>query len=99
MIRIVTANRLRDGLVVYLTADGDWSGRIGDAAGAMNEAGAEELMTSAKRSAAECRVVDPYLVEVEITPDGRQPVRHRESMRVSGPTVQTELNRRPQGRP
>ncbi len=99
MTRIVTANRLRDGLVVFLTADGEWSERIGDAAGAMNEAGAQELMAMAKQSAIECRVVEPYLVEVEIAADGRQPVRHRESIRVSGPTVQTSLNRGAHGGP
>ena len=39
MTRIVTANRLRDGLVVFLSADGAWSERIGDAAAAADEAG------------------------------------------------------------
>ena len=101
MTRIVTANRLRDGLVVFLSADGAWSERIGDAAGAANEADAQELMAMAKQSAIECRVVEPYLVEVEIAADGRRPehhpVRHRESIRVSGPTVQTSLNGRIHG--
>ncbi len=101
MIQIVTANRLRDGLVVFLSADGAWSERIGDAAGATNEAGAQELMTTAKQAAIECRVVEPYLVEVEIAADGltpeHRPVRHRESIRVSGPTVQTSLNGRIHG--
>lgn len=103
MTRIVTANRLRDGLVVFLSADGAWSERIGDAAGAANEAGAQELMAIAEQSAAECRVVEPYLVEVEIAADRRRPVprpvRHRESIRVSGPTVQTGLNGRIPGGP
>ncbi len=103
MTHIVTANRLRDGLVVFLGGDGAWSERIGDAAGAADEARAQALMAMAERSAAECRVVEPYLVEVEISPDGRQPghypVRHRESIRVSGPTVQTRLNRRIPGGP
>ncbi len=97
MTQIVTANRLRDGLVVFLSADGAWSERISDAAGAMNEAGAQELMEMAKRSAIECRVVEPYLVEVEIAADGCHPVHHRESIRVSGPTVQTSLNGRIHG--
>ncbi|MCH8182296.1 MAG: DUF2849 domain-containing protein [Proteobacteria bacterium] len=101
MTRIVTANRLRDGLVVFLSADGAWSERIGDAAAAADEAGAQELMAMAERSAAECRVVEPYLVEVEIAADGltpgHRPVRHRESIRVSGPTVQTSLNGRIHG--
>ena len=99
MIQIVTANRLRDGLVVFLSADGAWSERIGDAAGAENEAGAQELMARANQSAIECRVVEPYLVEVEIAADGRRPVLHRESIRVSGPTVQTSLNGRIPGGP
>ncbi len=97
MSQIVTANRLRDGLVVFLSADGAWSERIGDAAGAPNVAGAQELMETAKRAAIECRVVEPYLVEVEIAADKCRPVRHREAVRASGPTVQTRLNGRIHG--
>lgn len=97
MTKIVTANRLRDGLVVFLSADGAWSERISDAVGAANEAGAQELMAMAEQSAIECRVVEPYLVEVEIAADGLMPVRYRESIRVTGPTVQTSLNGRIHG--
>lgn len=92
MTQIVSANRLRDGLVVYLSAEGTWSERIGEAAEAADEAGAQKLMAAAM-AAGRC-VVEPYLVEVAISTGGRRPVRHRESIRVSGPTVQTRLNRR-----
>lgn len=97
MTQIVTANRLRDGLVVYLSADGGWSERISDAVAAADEAGARELIETANRSEIECRVVGPYLVEVENDADGPAPVKHREAVRVSGPTVQTCLNRRAHG--
>lgn len=93
MTQIVTANRLRDGLVVYLSADGGWSDRIGDAVEAADEVAARELMETANRSEIECRIVGPYLVKVENAADGPAPVEHREAVRVSGPTVQTSLNR------
>ena len=31
-LKVITANRLRQGDVVYLTADGGWSGRLCDGA-------------------------------------------------------------------
>ena len=50
-VDFVYLNRgLRDGLVVFLSADGEWSERIEDAAGAMNESGALELMATANQS-------------------------------------------------
>lgn len=97
MTQIVTANRLRDGLVVFLSADGEWSERIEDAAGAMNESGASELMATANQSEIDCHVVGPYLVEVDVSTDGSRPVLHRELVRASGPGVQTELNQRAHG--
>ncbi len=97
MTQIVTANRLRDGLVVFLGADGDWSERIEDAAGSMNEEGALELMAAANKSEKDCHVVGPYLVEVDVSADGARPVLHRELVRVSGPSVQTELNQSAHG--
>lgn len=80
-LKVVTANRLRDGRVVYLAADG-WSEDIADAS---------LLSEEEARAVASPEVVEPYLIEVA---DGsRRPVRRRERIRAAGPTVQTALNR------
>ncbi len=94
MPQVVTANRLHDGLVVFLTADGVWSERIADAGTAVGESGAQVLMEIAKRAAAEARVVEPYLIGIDETEGRRRPSHRRESIRAYGPTVQVGMNRR-----
>jgi hypothetical protein len=83
---VVTANRLRDGRVVWLGADGDWSEGVRSAAVFAGERVADGL---ARAQADEARqvVVGPYEVEVTETSDGPVPVRMRERLRVAGPSV------------
>ena len=82
--KVVTANLLRDGDVVYRTLDGDWTldlpqaavfGEAEAADAALAEAAAESLV-----------VVGAYLADVEATPDGPVPVHFREDFRAEGPT-------------
>jgi hypothetical protein len=83
---VVTANRLRDGRVVWL-ADGDtWTENprsakvfIGSAVDAGLAAG-----TEAERRQ---RVVGPYAVVVARNPDGPSPLSMREQIRASGPSI------------
>jgi hypothetical protein len=83
---VVTANRLRDGRVVWLGADGIWAEGVRAAAVFAGENVAEGL---ARAQADEARqlVVTPYEVEVAETPDGPVPLRMRERLRVAGPSV------------
>jgi hypothetical protein len=82
---VVTANRLRDGAVVYRTAAGDWATQIEAAAVATS---AEEAMALLAAGTADfLRAVDPYIAPVAL-PDGQavQPGNLRERIRSSGPT-------------
>ena len=90
--RIVTANRLDDGLVVYLNGAG-WSGRIDDARVAQADEDAAALLAEAKGPGQAVRVVDPYLIEVTREGAVPRPVSHREAIRARGPTVRTDLGR------
>ena len=87
--RIVTANRLSDGLVVYLNGAG-WSGRIEDARVASDDAAADGLLLRAGEPGQAIRVIEPYLIEV--TQEGAlpRPVSRREAIRAQGPTVRTD---------
>ncbi len=87
--RIVTANRLSDGLVVYLNGAG-WSGRIEDARVASDDAAADGLMVRAGGPGQAIRVIDPYLIEVKQEGAVPRPVSHREAIRAQGPTVRTD---------
>ena len=54
MPQAVTANRLRDGLVVFLTADGGWSEGVGDAARADDDDAAATLLATAEAASEAC---------------------------------------------
>ena len=90
--RIVTANRLDDGLVVYLNGAG-WSERIDDARIAGDDAAADGLLVRAGGPGQAVRVVDPYLIEVTREGAVPRPVSHREVIRARGPTVRTDLGK------
>lgn len=85
--RALTANRLDDGLVVFLTAAGDWSHRLGDARVAAGQEASRELETAGQRDVAACRVVGPYLIDVAHENGEFRPLRFRERVRAFGPTV------------
>ena len=85
--QVLTANRLHDGAVVYLSAEGDWAQDIGRAAVAEEESAAAALAAAGERAVAERRVVTPYLIEVAATSDGLKPCRYRERLRSEGPSI------------
>ncbi len=94
--KIVTANRLDDGLVVYLNGSG-WSERIDDARVAGDDAAAERLLARAEEPGQAVRVVDPYLIEVTREGAVPRPVSHREAIRAQGPTVRLDLGKQAEG--
>lgn len=87
-LQAVTANRLGDGLVIYLTADG-WSEQVSDAATADTKDAAQALLERALGQPG--LAVGPELIEVARTDAGLRPVRYRELIRSLGPTVRDDL--------
>ena len=87
MAQVITANRLTDGIVVYLTPADEWSPAIADSLVCADAADTEAALAIAARAAAEQqRVVEPYEIDVT-TDDGITPVRYREAIRAFGPSV------------
>ncbi len=87
MSRMIIANRLTDGLVVFFAAQGEWKTDIAD--GLVIEAQADEAdrLTAAQRDELDCLIVDPQLIDVERV-DGRlRPTAIREAIRAFGPTI------------
>ena len=91
--QIVTANRLRDGAVVYLTADGRWSETLAWGALAEDKVTAADLLAQAERSVTDRLVVGPYAFPVALAPEGPQPTQKREQIRAAGPTVHPQFGR------
>jgi len=90
MPQMIIANRLVDGLVVFFDARGAWVTAIGAGLVIAGQDEAERLLAVAKTHEERCLVVDPTLIDVEIT-DGRpRPTEIREAIRAFGPTVRDD---------
>ena len=82
--KVVTANALVEGDVVYLTADDRWTRHHHEAELIEDEAIAELRLLSAARRSSE--VVGPYLADAAAGPHGPEPVHFRERFRTRGPS-------------
>lgn len=82
--KIVTANLLREGEVVYLTADDRWSAHHGEAELIDDEAHAQMRLLLA--AAQKQLVVGAYLADAKPGPKGPEPVHFREEFRTRGPS-------------
>jgi hypothetical protein len=91
MPQMIIANRLRDGVVVFLDAEEGWDTAIAAGTVIDSEADASRLLAVAKRHETESRVIDPQLIEVEIRDGQPRPTAIREAIRAFGPTIRTDL--------
>ena len=85
--QLVTANRLIDGEVVYLTRSGGWSQSLQDAASDDDEARQARLLARGEAAERSLDVVGPYLMPVELRAGEIHPLSQRERIRALGPTV------------
>ena len=84
-LQVASANRLADGVVVFLDDTGAWTTELGKAALARDKRAGEILLERARAEAFD--VIDPFLVAVTEDDDGRiEPVSLREKIRASGLT-------------
>ena len=83
--KIVTANDLMMGDVIYLTAAHDWSRAHGDAAVAHTQEDVDALLEAAQAQA--LKIVGPYLADTILDDAGRPaPAHFRETFRTRGPS-------------
>lgn len=85
--KVVTANRLRDGLVIFVGADRTWVTDINDALTFSDGAPLEDALALGQEGIVNRFLVDPYAVDVTLEGDRPVPVRLRERIRADGPTV------------
>jgi Protein of unknown function (DUF2849) len=90
--KILTANRLRDGDVLYWKA-GSWTLSLAEAEILADPAAAEAALAAAQKSVADNLVVAPYLFDVRLDKDGVRPVKEREIIRAAGPTVRPDTGK------
>jgi len=92
VLKILTANRLHTGDVLYWKAGG-WIERLAGADIFADDAAAEAALAGAQASVAANQIVSPYLFEVRQTKTGFVPVKEREIIRSLGPSVRPDTGK------
>jgi len=90
MPNVITANRLIDGIVVYLAAGGDWTEEIGRARLAETEEETKALEQEAACDVDARKVVAVYPMEVAIQGGEVDPLSVRERIRAAHRTTLTK---------
>jgi len=90
--QMITANRLRDGEVVWWKA-GSWVERIEQATLYTDPKEADAAHAEALKSVADCTMVNPYLFDVRVEGSKIIPASERELIRAAGPTVRHDLGK------
>ena len=102
MGQVVIANRLSDGIVVFLAKASagsvEWAHQIEDAEVAADDARATEMLSLGEADVADRnQVMDPYLIDVEMQNGRPHPTKYREAIRALGPTIRTDLGKQAEG--
>ena len=83
--KVVTANALLEGDVIYLMPSGAWSRKHEDAQLFEEKDAAEAALAMAQKQVGE--IVGAYLADAELGADGKpQPIHFREAFRTRGPS-------------
>jgi hypothetical protein len=94
---VITANRLADGVVVFQSADGNWSEDFNRAAVMADARATADALARAKEDEGANLVVDPYAVPVEERNGHFAPKALREAIRAAGPTNRRDLGKQALG--
>ncbi len=92
-MKVVTANRLLDGEVVWLGAEETWVGDLSRANVLETKDDLAAAMAAAQRSIADREVVEAYEVDVLLEDGCLTPKRLRERIRAAGPTILPEFGK------
>ena len=82
--KVVTANALVEGDVVYMAVDGKWTRALAEAELIEDETLAQTRLADAE--AQQDRVVGAYLADMRAGPSGSEPAHFRETFRARGPS-------------
>ncbi len=89
LTKVVTANRLNDGTVVFLDNHFQWTNDIAEARVITAPSELEDVLKIAERAKLTQQVVGTYDIDVDLAADdgGVTPLRLREKIRAFGPTT------------
>ncbi len=96
--QVMTANRLRDGEVVFLTRSGEWSELIDEAVLAQEPLAVSALELRAGEAVKATLVAGQYLFDAERVGGKIRATHIRERIRTLGPTVRLDLGKQAEGK-
>ena len=85
--KVLTANRLSDGISVWLDASGHWVESLQDAFVDRHAEAVTALEVTGKAAFADNKVVDVNVIDIEEVAGVLRPLRMRERVRAEGPTI------------
>src|SRR5512134_1622069 len=91
--QVLTANRLSDGVVIYFTGSGTWSEWIAESKIASDASASAALLAEGLDAAGGQLADSPYLIDVATVGGDLRPLRYREHLRASGPSVHRDLGK------
>jgi hypothetical protein len=92
-LKVLTANRLGDGIAVWLGRDRTWVEQVEDAWATSSPEDVATLEALAADVIKAERHNDVTLIDVEETPSGPRPLKLRELIRARGPTIRLDLGK------
>lgn len=93
MMKVLTANRLTDGIAVWLGANGRWLERIDHALIARHREAVDALEQAGQSAFHENLIVDVAVIDVDEVDGEIYPIRLRERIRAKGPTFRSDLGK------
>ena len=87
MSKVVTANDLATGAVVFLGEAGAWVACVDQAVDYADAAAAETGLALARQDADRALIVDPFVTDKGPAVDGKAKMTLRDSIRAYGPTI------------
>lgn len=85
--KVLTANRLGDGIAVWLDANGQWTEKLQDAFVARHAEAIAALEEAGRKAFTSNLVLDVNVIDVEEKEGVLWPLRLRERIRAEGPTI------------
>ncbi|MBL4785785.1 MAG: DUF2849 domain-containing protein [Cohaesibacteraceae bacterium] len=91
--KVITANMLEGGLVVYRSIAGGWCFTLAEAAHYRDDSSLSRALDTALQDVTNDVVVDVYALDVVRENTGLQPRTLKEKIRSAGPTVRVDLGK------
>ncbi len=92
MSKVISANLLATGRVVFLGPDGAWVRAVSDAIGFDSDAAADDALARARQDQERSVIVDPFVTTRGPENDGRPAMTLRDTIRAFGPTIRFQPN-------